>query len=127
MHCTYDPSSRGGTTPDGRKVKGTIHWVSARHAIRAEIRLYDRLFLHENPAEAEDGNVFMKGLNPNSLKVITGYLEPSLAGAKPGDRFQFERLGYFCVDTVDSTSGKPVFNRTVSLRDSWAKIAKGSS
>ena len=127
LHCTYDPSSRGGTTPDGRKVKGTIHWVSARHAIRAEIRLYDRLFLHENPAEAEDGNVFMKGLNPNSLKVITGYLEPSLAGAKPGDRFQFERLGYFCVDTVDSTSGKPVFNRTVSLRDSWAKIAKGSS
>ena len=124
LHCTYDPSSRGGTTPDGRKVKGTIHWVSARHAIRAEIRLYDRLFLHENPAEAEDGNVFMKGLNPNSLKVITGYLEPSLAGAKPGDRFQFERLGYFCVDTVDSTSGKPVFNRTVSLRDSWAKIEK---
>lgn len=125
LHCTYDPLSRGGATPDGRKVKGTIHWVSARHAITAEVRLYDRLFLHENPAEAEDGNAFMKYLNPNSLKVIAGYLETSLAGAKPGDRFQFERLGYFCVDTVDSASGKPVFNRTVPLRDSWAKIEKG--
>ncbi|MDP2989172.1 MAG: glutamine--tRNA ligase/YqeY domain fusion protein, partial [Kiritimatiellota bacterium] len=120
VHCTYDPLSRGGTASNGRKVKGTIHWVSARHAVTAEVRLYDRLFLHENPAEAGDGDAFMKYLNPNSLKVIAGYLEPSLAGAKPGDRFQFERLGYFCVDTVDSVSGKPVFNRTVPLRDSWA-------
>lgn len=126
LHCRYDPASRGGATSDGRKVKGTIHWVSARHAFTAEVRLYDRLFLHENPAEAGDGDAFMKYLNPNSLKVIAGYLEPSLAGAKPGDRFQFERLGYFCVDSVDSASGKPVFNRTVSLRDSWAKIEKGS-
>jgi len=125
LHCTYDPTSRGGTTADGRKVKGTIHWVSARHALTAEVRLYDRLFLHENPVEAGDGDAFMKYLNPNSLKVIAGYLEPSLAGAKPGDRFQFERLGYFCVDTVDSASGNPVFNRTVPMRDSWAKIEKG--
>jgi len=127
VHCTYDPASRGGTAPDGRKVKGTIHWVSARHAVMAEVRLYDRLFLHENPAEAGDGDAFMKYLNPDSLKVIAGYLEPSLAGAKPGDRVQFERLGYFCVDSVDSASGKPVFNRTVPLRDSWAKIEKSSS
>jgi len=124
LHCTYDPASRGGATPDGRKVKGTIHWVSARHAVKAEVRLYDRLFLHENPEET--GDAFMNYLNPNSLKVITGYLEPSLAGAKPGDRSQFERLGYFCVDSVDSASGKPVFNRTVPLRDSWAKVEKGS-
>lgn len=127
LHCTYDPASRGGTTSDGRKVKGTIHWVSARHAIQAEVRLYDRLFLHENPAEAGDGDAFMKYLNPNSLKVIAGYLEPSLAGVKPGDRFQFERLGYFCVDSGGSVSGNPVFNRTVPLRDSWAKIEKSSS
>jgi glutaminyl-tRNA synthetase len=124
LHCTYDPASRGGTASDGRKVKGTIHWVSAQHAVTAEVRLYDRLFLHENPEET--GDAFMKYLNPDSLKVIAGYLEPSLAGAKPGDRFQFERLGYFCVDSVDSASGKPVFNRTVPLRDSWAKIEKGS-
>ena len=126
LHCTYDPASRGGAAPDGRKVKGTIHWVSARHAFPAEVRLYDRLFLHDNPAEAGDGDAFMKYLNPNSLKVIAGYLEPGLAGAKFGDRFQFERLGYFCVDMVDSAAGKPVFNRTVPLRDSWAKMEKGS-
>ena len=125
LHCTYDPASRGGTTSDGRKVKGTIHWVSARHVITAEVRLYDRLFLHDNPEET--GDDFMKYMNPDSLKVITGYLEPSLAGAKPSDMFQFERLGYFCVDSVDSVSGNLVFNRTVPLRDSWAKIEKGSS
>jgi glutaminyl-tRNA synthetase len=124
LHCTYDPATRGGATPAGRKVKGTIHWVSARHAVTAEVRLYDRLFLHENPAEAGDGDAFMKSLNPGSLKVIAGCLEPGLAGASPGDRFQFERLGYFCVDTADSAPGKPVFNRTVPLRDSWAKVEK---
>jgi glutaminyl-tRNA synthetase len=123
LHCTYDPASRGGDTPDGRKVRGTIHWVSARHAVQAEVRLYDRLFRHENPAEAA-GDAFREHLNPDSLQVVAGCLEPGLAGAKPGDRFQFERLGYFCVDTVDSAPGKPVFNRTVPLRDSWSKIEK---
>lgn len=124
LHCTYDPASRGGTTPDGRKVRGTIHWVSARHAIQAEVRLYDRLFLHENPAEAGDGDAFMKHLNPNSRQVVTGCLEPGLAGAKSGDRYQFERLGYFYVDPADSSAGHPVFNRIVPLKDSWAKIEK---
>ena len=124
LHCTYDPASRGGTTPDGRKVRGTIHWVSARHALRAEIRLYDRLFRHENPAEVE-GDSFSQHLNPDSLKIVTGYLEPGLAGAKPGDRVQFERLGYFCVDVVDAKPGQPVFNRTVTLKDSWGKMDKG--
>jgi len=123
LHCAYDPASRGGNAPDGRKVKGTIHWVSARHAVQAEVRLYDRLFLHENPEET--GDEFMKHLNPNSLQVVAGHLEPSLGGAKAGEKFQFERLGYFCVDTADSAPGKPVFNRTVSLRDSWTKIEKG--
>lgn len=124
VHCAYDPASRGGTAPDGRKVKGTIHWVSARHAVTAEVRLYDRLFRHDNPAEAGEGDAFMKCLNPDSLKVISGCLEPGLAAAEPGQRFQFERLGYFCVDTAESAPGKPVFNRTVPLRDSWARIEK---
>ena len=121
VHCTYDPATRGGDAPDGRKVKSTIHWVSAQHALQAEIRLYDRLFTAENPDEGEDVN---QVINPNSLEVLTNCcLEPSLAGAQPGDKFQFERTGYFCVDP-DSTPAKPVFNRTVTLKDTWAKIEK---
>jgi glutaminyl-tRNA synthetase len=125
VHCSYDPATRGGNTPDGRKVKSTIHWVSAAHAIDAEVRLYDKLFTKENPAETEEGKDFTSNLNPNSLEVLTHCkLEPSLASASVGDRFQFERLGYFCVDP-DSAPGRPVFNRTVALKDSWAKIEKG--
>ena len=121
LHCTYDPQSCGGGTPDNRQVKGTLQWVSAQHAIEAEIRLYDHLFTKENPDEDVD---FKANLNPNSLETLTSCkLEPSLASAKVGDRFQFLRHGYFCVDP-DSTAGRLVFNRTVSLRDSWAKIEK---
>jgi glutaminyl-tRNA synthetase len=126
IHCTYDPATRGGNAPDGRKVKSTIHWVSAAHAVDAEIRLYDNLFTGENPDEAPEGQDFTANLNPNSLEVLTGAkLEPSLANASPADRYQFERLGYFCVDR-DSKPGHPVFNRTVALRDTWAKIEKKS-
>ncbi|HEX5229370.1 MAG TPA: glutamine--tRNA ligase/YqeY domain fusion protein, partial [Bryobacteraceae bacterium] len=125
IHCTYDPATRGGNTPDGRKVKSTIHWVSAEHAVDAEVRLYDTLFTREDPNEVEEGQDFTANLNPNSLEVVSAKVEPSLAAAKPGDRFQFERLGYFAVDP-DSTPGKPVFNRTVALRDTWAKIEKKS-
>jgi glutaminyl-tRNA synthetase len=125
VHCTYDPATRGGDSPDGRKVKSTIHWVSADHAIDAEVRLYDKLFTRENPNEVEDGQDFTANLNPDSLEVVTGKLEPFLASASPGDRFQFERLGYFCVDK-DSTAQKLVFNRTVQLRDTWGKIEKKS-
>ncbi|MDY6892572.1 MAG: glutamine--tRNA ligase/YqeY domain fusion protein [Chloroflexota bacterium] len=121
LHCTYDPETRGGSTPDGRKVKGTIHWVSANHAIEVDVRLYDRLFIAENPDSASD---FEHVLNPDSLELVTGYVEPSLAGAAPGSRYQFERLGYFCVDSKDSSAERLAFNRTISLRDSWAKIAK---
>jgi glutaminyl-tRNA synthetase len=123
IHCTYDPASHGGNSPDGRKVKGTIHWVSAQHAIQAEVRLYDRLFKTENPEDVEEGVDYKINLNPGSLKTITGYCEPFLSGAKPGDCLQFERIGYFCVDK-DSLPGKPVFNRTVTLKDSWAKISE---
>jgi glutaminyl-tRNA synthetase len=124
LHCTYDPETRGGDAPDGRKVKGTLHWVSAAHALQAQVRLYDRLFAKEDPEDVEEGQDFTVNLNPNSLEVLTECrVEPSLANAKPGDRYQFERKGYFCVDP-DSTEGELVFNRTVSLRDSWAKIAK---
>jgi len=123
LHCTYDPATRGGDAPDGRKVKSTIHWVSAGHALEAETRLYDHLFTQPNPDEAED---FTSVINPNSLKVLTGCkVEPSLAGAKVGDKFQFERLGYFCVDP-DSKGGRLVFNRAASLKDTWAKIEKKS-
>ena len=124
LHCTYDPDSPGGTTPDGRKVKGTLHWVSASHALRAEVRLYDYLFAKENPVETKNGSDFKDHLNPNSLEVLTAFVEPSLAGATPGSQYQFERLGYFCVDSFDSSDEKLVFNRTVSLRDSWAKVMK---
>jgi glutaminyl-tRNA synthetase len=124
VHCTYDPETRRGNAPDGRKVKATIHWVSAQHAIDAEVRLYETLFTGEDPNDVPDGQEFTANLNPNSLETLTAAkLEPSLATAKPGDRYQFERLGYFCVDP-DSMSGKLVFNRTVQLRDTWAKIEK---
>ncbi|HER19919.1 MAG TPA: glutamine--tRNA ligase/YqeY domain fusion protein, partial [Chromatiales bacterium] len=122
LHCTYDPATRGGDTPDGRKVKGTIHWVSAPHALQAEVRLYDRLFAVENPGDVEDGCESV--LNPNSLEVVMGHVEPSLAKAAPGSSYQFERLGYFCADLKDSSAQRLVFNRTVALRDSWAKIEK---
>jgi glutaminyl-tRNA synthetase len=120
--CTYDPASKGGNSPDGRKVKATIHWVSATHAIEAEIRLYDRLFVKEDPYEVEDGKTFLSNLNPDSLKIVKGYIEPSVANTKPLDQYQFERLGYFCTDK-DSKAGKLIMNRTVSLKDTWAKIA----
>lgn len=124
IHCTYDPATRGGDAPDGRKVKATIHWLSAAHAIPVEARLYDRLFSKPDPSEVEEGQDFMDNLNPNSLEVIpNAWVEPSLATAKPGDIFQFERVGYFCVDP-DSTAEKLVFNRTVTLKDTWAKIEK---
>jgi glutaminyl-tRNA synthetase len=124
VHCTYDPATRGGNTPDGRKVKGTIHWVSAEHAIDAEVRLYDNLFTKEDPNEVAEGQDFTANLNPHSLEILKGAkLEPSLRGAAPGSRYQFERLGYFCVDK-DSTPEKLVFNRTVALRDTFAKLEK---
>jgi glutaminyl-tRNA synthetase len=124
LHCAYDPATRGGTTPDGRKVKSTIHWVSAAHAVDSEVRLYDTLFAKENPNELEEGQDFTANLNPNSLGVLSGCkVEPSLRDAAPGTRYQFERLGYFCVDP-DSASGRLVFNRTISLRDTWSKIER---
>ena len=121
VHCTYDPATRGGDAPDGRKVKSTIHWVSAGHAKPIEVRMYDRLFTKEDPEEGDEG--FLSCLNPNSLTVLNGCAEPILSAAKAGDRFQFERQGYFCAD-IDSTPDKPVFNLTVSLKDTWAKIEK---
>jgi glutaminyl-tRNA synthetase len=122
LHCTYDPATRGGNAPDGRKVKSTIHWVSAAQAVNAEVRLYDYLFDRPNPNE--EGMPFTAFLNPKSLEVMTNAkLEPSLAGAAPLSRYQFERLGYFCAD-LDSTADKPLFNRTAALRDTWAKIEK---
>jgi len=124
VHCTYDPLSRGGNSPDGRKVKSTMHWVSAAHAITAEIRIYDKLFTKADPFDVEEGQDVLSNLNPDSLKVLTGAkLEPSLTGAQAGERFQFERVGYFCVDP-DSAPGKLVFNRTLPLKDAWAKIEK---
>jgi glutaminyl-tRNA synthetase len=123
LHCTYDPQTRGGNAPDGRKVKGTIHWVSAAHAVDAEVRLYDHLFVKPDPSDVPEGQTYLANLNPKSLEVLTGVkVEPSLANAATGTRYQFERQGYFFVDPVDSAAGKLVFNRTVSLRDSWAKI-----
>jgi glutaminyl-tRNA synthetase len=124
LHCTYDPETRGGWSPDGRKVRGTLHWVSAAHAIDAEVRLYDHLFADSNPEEVADGVDFQNNINPNSLEILKSCkLEPSLAQTIPGSRFQFERLGYFSVDT-DSSEEKLIFNRTVTLRDTWAKIEK---
>jgi len=124
VHCTYDPATRGGNAPDGRKVKATIHWVSAAHAVNAEVRLYENLFLKEDPDEVAEGQDFTANLNPNSLEVVpSAKLEPSLADATPSSRYQFERLGYFCADR-DSVPGKLVFNRTVPLKDTWARIEK---
>ena len=123
VHATYDPTTRGGDSPDGRKVKSTIHWVSAAHAKEVEVRMYDRLFSKENPEEGEEG--FLACLNPNSLEILKGFVEPSLTSAEVGSRYQFERLGYFCVDK-ESTEEKPVFNLTVNLKDTWAKIQKKS-
>jgi glutaminyl-tRNA synthetase len=125
VRAQYDPATRGGDTPDGRKVKATIHWVSADHALTADVRLYDTLFTVENPDNVPEGEDFTSQLNPDSLEVLTDCkLEPSLAAAEPGARYQFERLGYFCADAGDSRPGAPVFNRTVTLKDSWAKIEK---
>ncbi len=127
VHCTYDPATRGGNAPDGRKVKSTIHWVSAANAVDAEVRIYENLFTKETPGEVEEGQDFTANLNPNSLELITNAkLEPSLASVAAGSRYQFERLGYFCVDP-DSKPGKPVFNRTVALKDTWAKVEKKQS
>jgi glutaminyl-tRNA synthetase len=124
VHCTYDPATRGGNAPDGRKVKATIHWVSATHAVDAEVHIYEHLFNQENPGEVEEGKDVLDNLNSNSLEVISdGKVEPSLANAAPGNRYQFERLGYFAVDP-DSKPGKLVFNRTVALKDTWAKVEK---
>jgi glutaminyl-tRNA synthetase len=124
VHCTYDPATRGGDAPDGRKVKATMHWVSAAHAVDAEVRAYENLFLKADPSDVEEGQDVLDNLNPNSLEVITSAkLEPSLANAAVGSRYQFERLGYFCVD-LDSKPGKPVFNRTIALKDTWAKVEK---
>ncbi|HHB77219.1 MAG TPA: glutamine--tRNA ligase, partial [Desulfobulbus sp.] len=124
LRCTYDPETRGGTAPDGRKVKGTIHWVSARHALRAEVRLYDRLFTVEHP-DMDKEKDFKEFINPESLQVLHDCaLEPSLAAAGKSERFQFERQGYFCLDRKDSRPEHPVFNRIVTLRDSWAKLSK---
>jgi glutaminyl-tRNA synthetase len=126
VHCTYDPASRGGNSPDGRKVKSTMHWVSAAHAISAEIRLYDKLFSKPDPGDVPEGGSFLDNLSQSSLEVLTeARLEPSLATAKSGDRFQFERVGYFCLDP-DSTPAHLVFNRTLALKDTWAKIEKKS-
>jgi len=122
LHCSYDPATLGAN-PEGRKVKGVIHWVSAAHAVPVEVRLYDRLFSHPAPDVVRDGGDYRDHLNPDSLRTLTGcLLEPALAAAVAGEHYQFEREGYFCVDPVLSTPDRPVFNRTVTLRDSWAKL-----
>jgi len=126
LRCTYDPATRDGNSPDGRKPKATIHWVSAAHALTAEVRLYDRLFTSMTPGDEADGGNWRTSLNPASLEVLTCLVEPTLAAARPGDRFQFERLGYFCVDP-DSTPDRPVFNRTVTLKDTWARVSQRAS
>jgi glutaminyl-tRNA synthetase len=125
LRCTYDPETKGGNAPDGRKVKATLHWVSAEHAVDGRVRLYDRLFTKENPDEKVEGKTFKDFINPDSLATLTHCkLEPGLAEAAPGDFYQFERLGYFCVDSKESSADHLIFNRTVTLRDTWAKIAK---
>jgi glutaminyl-tRNA synthetase len=127
VHCTYDPETRGGDAPDGRKVKATLHWVSAAHAQQAEVRLYDNLFTKENPEEGDSSRDFTAHINPDSMQILNQcMIEPSLVKARPGDRYQFERQGYFCVDH-DSTQEKLIFNRTVTLRDTWAKIEKAQA
>jgi glutaminyl-tRNA synthetase len=123
LRCTYDPATRGGNAPDGRKPKATIHWVPAAHAVAAEARLYDRLFTNMTPGDEADGGNWRTSLNPASLEVVACLVEPALSGAKPGDRFQFERIGYFCADS-DSTPERLVFNRTVTLKDTWARVSQ---
>jgi glutaminyl-tRNA synthetase len=123
LRCTHDPMSGNGSSSDGRKIKGVIHWVNAADALPVEVRLYDRLFSKEAPDNTEEGKTFIDYLNPESLKVITAMAEPSMAHISAGDKFQFERMGYFVAD-YDSTPGKPIFNRTVTLKDSWSKEAK---
>ncbi|MCK5455095.1 MAG: glutamine--tRNA ligase, partial [Calditrichia bacterium] len=127
LHCTFDAETKSGSTAEGRKVKGTLHWVSATHAVPAEIRLYDHLFTNPDPNDAPEGEDFISNLNPNSLEILNGYIEPSLENAKAGMHFQFLRQGYYLVDTKHSQPGKPVFNRTVSLRDTWARIQKSQN
>jgi glutaminyl-tRNA synthetase len=129
IRCTYDPATRGGTTPDGRKVKSTIHWVSAAHALSAEVRLYDNLFLEEDPNAVPEGHDFTENLNPGSLQVLHDcQIEPSVRDAERGTKYQFERLGYYCVDeNSGGSANKLVFNRTIGLRDTWAKIEKRGS
>lgn len=124
LHCTYDPATRGGDAPDGRRVKSTLHWVSAAHALEVETRLYENLFIKENPDDVAEGEDFKSNLNPSSFEILSSCrVEPSLGEAMPGNRFQFERLGYFCVDP-ESCEERLVFNRTATLRDPWAKIQK---
>jgi glutaminyl-tRNA synthetase len=125
LHCTYDPLTKGGKSPDGRKVQGTIHWISEKHSIKANVRMYDRLFKNESPEEAEEGKTFIENINPDSLKTVSCYTEPMLSESKPGDKFQFERIGYFCTDK-DSVNGSVIFNRTVTLKDTWAKTSGGN-
>ena len=125
LRCTYDPETRGGSAPDNRKVKATLHWVSAPHALPAEVRLYNRLFLKENPADVREGEDFTAHINPESLEILYDCrVEPGLAGAEPESIYQFERLGYFCADRHDCNPDRLVFNRSVTLRDAWAKIQK---
>jgi glutaminyl-tRNA synthetase len=127
LRCTYDPETKSGSSQSKRKVKATIHWVSAEHAQEAEVRLYDPLFIKEDPEDVPEGGDWLTNVNPKSLEVLTDCrVEPILANAQMGELYQFERLGYFCVDSVDSTKGKPVFNRTVTLRDSWANLQKAT-
>jgi glutaminyl-tRNA synthetase len=126
LRCTYDPETRGGNAPDGRRPKATLHWVSAAHAIPIEVRLYDRLFSVEDPERVREGKTFLDNLNPRSLETLNGVAEPGLSSAVPGTRLQFERVGYFCADP-DSKPGALVFNRTVSLKDTWARIAQKGS
>jgi glutaminyl-tRNA synthetase len=124
VRCTYDPATRGGEAPDGRRPKATIHWVSAPHAVDAEVRLYDHLFAAPVPGAGRADEDWLADLNPASLDRLVGKLEPSLVEAAPGARYQFERNGYFCADTVDSAPGRPVWNRTATLRDTWARIER---
>jgi glutaminyl-tRNA synthetase len=127
LHCTYDPQTRGGDAPDGRKVKATLHWVSASHAVEAEVRLYEHLFLKRDPNETDEGVDYKANLNPNSLIALKSCrAEPALKNIKPEERFQFERQGYFCLDSKDSSKERPVFNRIATLKDSWAKIEKSA-
>jgi glutaminyl-tRNA synthetase len=125
LHCAYDPATRGGDAPDGRKVKATLHWVSARQSVPVEVRLYDKFFNRANPNDVEEGREFTDYINPDSLVVLKSCMvEPALAEVKPGESCQFERMGYFCADPIDSKPGKLVFNRIVTLKDEWVKIQK---